>query len=179
MISSNFLQKCVLFLHVPPFTRNTYILTLFPTSLEKFFRTIRRAISGALVLILPKIKFNSQLPHCAFFFLFQLAALATNEREPKQTSIFHLNSMGNQSLGTSRGLLHLSASPGSPDKFGWVSPSYWISYIVWSSCVVFESVWHIPAPLPHRPQLKGTGGKTWLKDTRNNTHSIETYWVRR
>ena len=39
-----------------------------PTSLEQFLRAIRNAVSQAAVLILPQIKLNSQLSHCAFLF---------------------------------------------------------------------------------------------------------------
>ena len=37
-----------------------------PTSLEQFLRAIRNAGSRAIVLILPQIKLNLQLSHCAF-----------------------------------------------------------------------------------------------------------------
>ena len=49
-----------------PFTKITYILTSPTTSLE-FHRAIWNAVSQAIVLILPQIKFNSQLSCCTFF----------------------------------------------------------------------------------------------------------------
>ena len=51
-----------------PFTKITYILTFSPTSSGQFLRAIWNAVSQATVLILPQIKLNSQLSHCAFFF---------------------------------------------------------------------------------------------------------------
>ena len=49
-----------------PFTNVTYILTFPTTSLEQFLRTTWNAISQSIVLILPQIKFNSQLSCFAF-----------------------------------------------------------------------------------------------------------------
>ena len=50
------------------FTKITYILTYLQlTSLEQFPRVIWDAVSWSAVLILPQIKFNSNLSCCVFF----------------------------------------------------------------------------------------------------------------
>ena len=49
-----------------PFSTITYTLTFPPTSLEQFLRAIGGAVSQAVVFILPKMKFNSQLTLCIF-----------------------------------------------------------------------------------------------------------------
>jgi len=54
-----------------PFDKITYILYPSPPnpiSLEQFLRAMWGAVSQAAVLILPQIKLNPQLSHCAFFF---------------------------------------------------------------------------------------------------------------
>ena len=50
-----------------PFTKITYILTSLLNSLEQFLRAIWNVVSWAAFLILPQMKLNSQLSHCAFF----------------------------------------------------------------------------------------------------------------
>ena len=50
-----------------PFSKIIYILSFPSTSLEEFLRAIWGAVSQAAVLILPQIKLNPQLLHCAFF----------------------------------------------------------------------------------------------------------------
>ena len=57
-----------------PFTKITYILNFPtpPTFLEQFLRTIWGTVSRAAVLILPPIKLNLHLSHCAFFLSQQL-----------------------------------------------------------------------------------------------------------
>ena len=50
-----------------PFTKTTYILTFPPTSSDQFLRAIWGAIFQAIALILPQIKLDSQLSHCAVF----------------------------------------------------------------------------------------------------------------
>ena len=50
-----------------PFTRIPYILAFPLASLEQFLRALWYAVSWAIVLILPHIKFDSQLSSCAFF----------------------------------------------------------------------------------------------------------------
>ena len=50
-----------------PDTKITYILTFLFTTLEQFLRALWNAVSWAIVLILPQIKLNLQLSHCAFY----------------------------------------------------------------------------------------------------------------
>ena len=63
MTSSNLLPKgCMYPLH------QNHIYWPPPTSVEHFLRAIWEAVSRAILFILPQIKLNSQLLHCAFFF---------------------------------------------------------------------------------------------------------------
>lgn len=55
-------------LHVRPLHQNhIYTNQNHPTSSEQFLRASQEAVSLAMMLLLPPIKSNSQLPHCAFF----------------------------------------------------------------------------------------------------------------
>ena len=65
--SSYLLQECVSDCIYPPFTTTSYTLTLPSTALVQFLRALWNAVSQAIVLILPQIKLDSQLSHCACF----------------------------------------------------------------------------------------------------------------
>ena len=66
--------KICAWLHVLPLHKKSHLYwppsTRPPTttSLKQFFRVIWGAVSQAAILILPQIKFNLQLSHCAMFF---------------------------------------------------------------------------------------------------------------
>ena len=66
--SNNLLQNVCLTASFPHHQNHIYT-DLPPYLLEQFLRTIWNSASWAIVLILPQIKFNSQLSCCAFFFL--------------------------------------------------------------------------------------------------------------
>ena len=53
---------------IPPSSKSHLHWPFPPGSLGQFLRDIWSAVSWAAVLILPQIKLNSQLSHCAFFF---------------------------------------------------------------------------------------------------------------
>ena len=65
--SRKFRQKYVLDCMYSLSTKIIYILTFPPWLLEKFLRATWGVVSRAAVFILPQIKLNSQLSHCAFF----------------------------------------------------------------------------------------------------------------
>ena len=66
-LTETFYKKYVLDCMYSPFTKITYILTSLLNSLEQFLRAIWNVVSWAAFLILPQMKLNSQLSHCAFF----------------------------------------------------------------------------------------------------------------
>ena len=78
MSSSKPLPKSVLHCTYP-FSKIIYNINsdLLPCSLEQFLRTLWNTVSWVIVLILPQIKLNSQLSHCAFLFSRQLDHMVT------------------------------------------------------------------------------------------------------
>ena len=68
MTSSKALPKCVLDC-TSPSADHVYTDHHTHTSSVKFFRATWEAVSQAIVLTLPETKLNTQLSHCAFFYL--------------------------------------------------------------------------------------------------------------
>ena len=92
-----------------PLHQNLIYWYSLTTSLEQFLGAIWSAISQAAVLILPQVKFNSQLSCCASFFSQQLWWLWS---DPVWISLLHLNSLRNSRFSTSSGLYILRESRG-------------------------------------------------------------------
>ena len=124
-----FLKRVLHDIEVPLHQNLIYCLS-HTAAWEQSLRAIWDAASWAAVLILPQIKLNSQLSSCTSFFSGQLW---WPRRDPERTSFLRLDSTRNQSFGTSSGTLHPSASSGSADEFGKVSPGSWISHMGWDS----------------------------------------------
>ena len=68
LVASRNLQQICALSHTLPLNQNHKYIDPLPSSLEQFLRAIWDAVSQAVRLILPPIKFNSQLSHCIFFF---------------------------------------------------------------------------------------------------------------
>ena len=62
----SFCKNMQLIACTPP-SQKSYIYWLFPYHLEQFLRAIWNAVSWVIVFILPQIKLNSPLSHCALF----------------------------------------------------------------------------------------------------------------
>ena len=129
------------------------------------------AASRASVLILPQMKFNSQLSSCTSFFSWQLWQ---PWKDPEWTSFLWLDSTRNWRFGTSSGPLHPSVSSGSADEFGWVSPGSWISHIGWDSEFYLE-VGQVTCPLLVGKILGGCGG--WWNIWGMPTYGLDTEWA--
>ena len=71
-LAETFWKNMCLIVCTPPSPKSHAHWPSVPASLEQFLTAIWDAVSQAIVLILPQIKVNSQVSHCAFFFSQQL-----------------------------------------------------------------------------------------------------------
>ena len=71
-LAETFWKNMCLIACTPPSPKSDAHWPSVPASLEQFLTAIWDAVSQAIVLILPQIKVNSQVSHCAFFFSQQL-----------------------------------------------------------------------------------------------------------
>ena len=182
--NSRNLEKYVVDCMYSPFTKITYILTL-PAPHPQFLRAVWGAVLWAVVLIFPHIELIklTTLPLCIFFK--SRALCCPRRRGPEGTSLLCLNSMGNQSLGISRGSLRLFVSLESPDESGESSLVWWISHIGWWSRVLFGGeAGTYPIPVERDGGLKDTrtyspSGKIlgWgsIERYQGNTYPVERH----
>ena len=116
-----------------------------------------RLYPGLQCLVIPQIKYNSQLLGCAFFFFPSVNTLG--DHKGTQTSLLCLNFVRNQSLGTNRGLLGPFTSLEGPYEFGRVS--FWfldLLIVGWYSWALIGSVQQVQ---PSYPFEKIQGEPCW------------------